>query len=192
MAPAAQRTSRAQRRRRTLRAPGAAPVIDLTNNDLADLDDLEKRRRAVLEQLGTAAAVVDLTREDSPPVLLKLEDIAVRPLSFTSECNACNNTRSYTLTIDGWKDDGDGGMLSGLVDVHSVTKLVLQPAIGYPVHFPLRPDGRGFLAGTPTYEHYGDDGDDGPAISLGLEEMALMIQEPWTERGFVAHVGLAK
>ena len=98
------------------------------------------------------------------------------------------------MTVDGWKGDGDGSLLSGTVGVRSVTKLVLQPAIGYPVYFPLCPDGRGFLTGTPTYKHYGDDGDhgdDGPAISLDLEAMALMIQEPWTEGGFVAYFGLA-
>jgi hypothetical protein len=96
------------------------------------------------------------------------------------------------LTIDGWKDDDDGSVLSGRVDVHSVTKVVLQPAIGYPVHFLLRPDGRGSLTGTRTYEYYGDDDDkddDGWAISLDLENMETMIQEPWTESGFVASVG---
>ncbi|KAH6848189.1 hypothetical protein B0I37DRAFT_405976 [Chaetomium sp. MPI-CAGE-AT-0009] len=42
-----------------------------------------------------------------------------------------------------------------------------------------------FLTGPPTYEYYYDDsdnGDDGPAISLDLEKVEVMIQEPWTEK----------
>ncbi len=157
------------------------------------MDDRDQRRRAVLKALETAE-VVDLTKADSPPIPLKLEDLAIRPLSFTVESGTHDKTRSYTLTIDGWKDDDNGSVLSGLVDVHSVTKVVLQPAIGYPVHFLLRPD-RGSLTGTPTYEYYGDDGDNGDnglAISLDLEKIEAMIREPWTEGGFVAFVGPAE
>lgn len=90
--------------------------------------------------------------------------------------------------MNGWKDDDDGSVLSGRVDVRSVTKVVVQPAIGHPVHFHLRPDGRHFLTGTRTYENYGDEGDDGPAISLDLQEREAMILKPWTEGGFVAYV----
>lgn len=100
--------------------------------------------------------------------------------------------RSDKLTIDGWKDDDDGSVLSVPFDVHSVTKIVLQPAIGYSVHFLLRHDGNGFLTGTRTYKCYGDDDDGKPAVSLNLEKMKAMIQEPWTESGFVALTGSAK
>lgn len=38
------------------------------------------------------------------------------------------------LKIDGSKDDNDGAVFSGLA-VHSITEVVLQPAIGYAVLF---------------------------------------------------------
>lgn len=160
-----------------------------------------QRREAVLEALETAAVVIDLTIADSPPTPLKWEDLAVRPVSFTTESgdNTRTKAQSYTLTIDGWKGDDDGSLLIGLVDVHSVTEVVLRPATGYPVHFILRPDDGGrSLVGARTYEYYeddrdyGGDGDNGPAMSLDLGQLGAMIWQPWTERGFIASVGFAE
>ncbi len=156
--------------------------------------DLESAADSLFAELRRPSLKSPILQSPEP---LKLENLAVRPVSFTlgSGRDIGDKTRSYSLTTDGWKDDGDGRILSGLVDVQSVTKVVLQPAIGYPVHFLLRHDGRGFLTGTRTYERYGDngdDGDDGLAISLDLEKMEVMIREPWIENGFVAFVGPAE
>lgn len=180
----------ATRRAPSRRPKAASVVVDRT-------DDLNKRRQAVREALKTAD-VVDLTKTDSPPAPLKsehdsppapvkLEDLAVRPVSFTLELghNIRNTIRSYKLTTDGWKDDDDGSVLSGLVDIQSVTKFVLQPATGYPRYLHLRPDGEGSLTG--SYKSYGDDE---VVISLDTEEMKAMIQDPWEEgRIFVASIG---
>ncbi len=83
-------------------------------------------------------------------------------------------------------------MLSRPVNVYSITEVVFQPAIIYLVYFLLRFNGKGFLTGIQTYEHYRDDGDDGPAISLDLEEMEVMIRKLWTKAGFIAYVRLAE
>ena len=187
MAPAGRRAPHTRRRGKPLNASRAATVvIDLT------MDNLNQRREAVLEELKTATDVVDLTN---------LEDLAVRLVSFTLESgHNIRKTRCYTLGMDGWKDVDDGSVLGGF-DVHSVTEAVLRPVIGYPVRFLLRPDGRGSLTGARTYKHYkkdrknGDDGyddDDGLRMSLGLGEVEAMIEEPWTEGGFIACVGTAE
>lgn len=94
------------------------------------------------------------------------------------------------MTIDGWEDDDDDSVFGGLVDVNFVTKVVLQPAIGYPVRFILCPGGRGSLAGTQTYAYHGDNGVVGSAISLDLEKMEGMIQEPSAESGLLLLLGL--
>lgn len=60
-----------------------------------------------------------------------------------------------------------------------------------PDHAEARPEPL-LLGGLTATHEPADDGDDGPAISLDLEEMEAMIHKPWTENGFVAYVGLAE